>query len=210
MLANAGKKLGVKRFIYISSIKVNGEETYADLFKSSDLPSPEDAYGISKKEAEDGLLELHEKGIFEVVIIRPPLIYGKGAKANFALLLKLVDKKLPLPFGLVTNRRSLVSLKNLNDLIILCTYHPKAGGEVFLVSDEEDLSLKDLILLIGKIRGKRVILVPVPVVFLKWGLKILGRASFARRLFGNLQVDITHTKETLDWVPKYNFEKSFD
>ena len=149
-IAEAAKKSGVKRFVYISSIKVNGEETHSKPFSASDIPAPQDPYGISKMEAENELLKLNSKGVFEVVIIRPPLIYGPGVKANFEKLFWLVKKKLPVPFGLVKNHRSLVSVFNLVDLIIRCFEHPKAAGEIFLVSDGRDYSLRDLILEMAK------------------------------------------------------------
>lgn len=208
-LARAAKSCGVKRFIYLSSIKVNGEETREIPFHASDVPKPLDPYGMSKMEAEAELLKLHEPNIFEVVIIRPPLVYGPGVKANFEKLFWLVKKDLPIPFGLVANKRSLVSVFNLCDLIIRCIDHPKAGGEIFLVSDDKDYSLKDLIQLMGKTLGKFPHLLPIPVSVMKWGCFILGKSSYADRLFGNLHVDITKTKDLLGWKPPFSFEETY-
>lgn len=208
-IARAAKTAGVKRFVYLSSIKVNGEETFDRPFSASDLADPQDAYGISKMEAESELLKLNEPGVFEIVIIRPPLVYGPGVKANFEKLFYFVNRDLPIPFGLVKNKRSLVSVLNLVDLIITTLSHPKAGGEVFMVSDDHDLSLRELIELMAKAQGKFAHLLPVPVGFMKLAAKILGKKSYADRLFGNLQVDIKKTKLLLDWNPPYSFEDTF-
>lgn len=208
-IARAAKKVGVKRFLFISSVKVNGEETFDRPFKANDTPSPQDPYGISKMEAERELLELHESGIFEVVIIRPPLIYGIGVKANFEKLFYFVNIGLPIPFGLVKNKRSLVSVLNLVDLIITTLTHPKAGGEIFMVSDDRDLSLSELIKLMAKVQSKPAHLLSVPVGLMKFGAKILGKKSYTDRLFGNLQVDITPTLQILNWSPPFTFEDTF-
>lgn len=208
-LALAAKKMGVKRFVFISSIKVNGEETFEKPFTAEDKPAPQDPYGISKKEAEEALLALNEPGRFEVVIIRPPLVYGHGVKANFVSLMKLASKELPLPFGSVKNKRSLVSVLNLIDLIIVCLDHPKAGGKTFLVSDDEDLSLPELVSKMAAVQGKKTKLIPVPVSFMSLGASLLGKKNYADRLFGNLQLDITATKKTLNWKPPYSFEATF-
>lgn len=208
-LALAAKKIGVKRFVFISSVKVNGEETFTQAFKASDTPAPQDFYGISKMEAETELLKLHEPGIFEVVIIRPPLIYGPGVKANFEKLFSFAGAGLPLPFGLVENKRSLVSVLNLVDLIMTTLIHPKAGGEIFMVSDDRDLSLSELIKLMAKVQKKKARLISMPVGLMKLAAIMLGKKSYADRLFGNLQVDIEKTKNLLDWKPPYSFEETF-
>lgn len=208
-LALAAKRIGVKRFIFISSIKVNGEESFNSPFKASDTPAPLDPYGVSKMEAEKKLMELHEPGVFEVVIIRPPLIYGPGVKANFEKLFWLVKKDLPIPFGRVQNKRSLVSVFNLVDLIIQCFDHPKASGEIFLVSDGRDYSLREMIEEMASVQGKFPHLLPIPVGLMKFGAKIIGKKSYADRLFGNLQVDIEKTKQLLDWKPPYSFVETF-
>lgn len=208
-LAKAAKKSGVKRFVFISTVKVNGETTLNIPFSAKDTPNPQDAYGISKMEAELNLLALHESGVFDVVIIRPPLIYGPGVKANFKNLMWLVEKDLPIPFGRVENKRSLVSVFNLVDLIVLCMQHPKAGGNVFMVSDDIDLSLKDLILKMASVLGKHAHLLPVPVNLMKSVATVLGKKSYADRLLGNLQVDIAATKQILNWSPPLTFEETF-
>lgn len=208
-LAKSAKSIGIKKFIFISSIKVNGEETFEIPFKPSDIPNPKDAYGLSKAEAEQELLKLHEPGVFEVVIIRPPLIYGPGVKANFQGLMKVVKRNLPLPFGLICNKRSLVSVLNLSDLIVTCLIHPEAGGKIFLVSDDCDFSLKELILRIAKVQNKVPILIPVPIKLMNLIAQIIGKKSYANRLFGNLQVDISETKRILNWKPPYSFEETF-
>lgn len=209
-LAKAAKSCGVKRFIYISSIKVNGETTSSVPFKASDTPNPQDPYGVSKLEAEIELMKLNEPGLFEVVIIRPPLIYGPGVKANFKNLMWLVEKDLPIPFGRVNNKRSLVSVYNLVDLIILCARHAEAAGKVFLVSDDADLSLKDLILKMAKVLGKSAHLIPIPVSLMTFSAIILGKKNYVDRLVGNLQLDINETKITLNWSPPYTFEETFN
>lgn len=208
-LAKDAKAVGVKRFIFLSSVKVNGEKTQDEPYLASDEPKPEDAYGRSKAMAEKKLLKLHEPGIFEIVIIRPPLIYGNEVKANFQKLMSLVFRDVPLPFGRVNNRRSLCSVLNLCDLIATVIDHPKASGEIFLVRDLHDYSLKTMIEEIAKIKGKTPHLLPVPVSMMNLGLMILGKKSFAERMFGNLHVDITKNKELLNWTPPFNFQETF-
>lgn len=208
-LASDAKSVGVKRFVFLSSVKVNGEETKEIPFKADDLPNPEDAYGRSKALAEKELMKLHEPGVFEVVIIRPPLIYGIGVKANFQKLMKMVFQDVPLPFGLVKNKRSLCSVLNLCDLIATVIEHPKASGEIFLVSDAKDYSLRTMIEEIAKTKGKTPHLIPVPVTMMTIGLKLLGKKSFADRMFGNLHVDISKNKELLGWIPPYDFQETF-
>jgi UDP-glucose 4-epimerase len=208
-LAKSAKNIGVKRFIYLSSIKVNGEETFETPFSLKNNPAPIDPYGVSKMEAENELLKLHESGVFEVVIIRPPLIYGQGVKANFEMLLNLVNKKIPLPFGMVENKRSFVSVLNLCDLILKCIDHPNASGQIFLVSDDHDLSLKNLLFEMAKVKNVSIWLLPIPVWIMKVGLAFIGKKSISDRLFGNLQLDISHTKTQLEWKPPYSFQETF-
>jgi UDP-glucose 4-epimerase len=208
-MAQAAKQAGVRRFIFLSSVKVNGEETFETPFRASDEPKPQDPYGVSKMEAEQALLQMHQPGVFEVIIIRPPLVYGPQVKANFRSLFNLVGKKLPLPFGAVKNRRSLVSVLNLVDLIIHCFSHPQAGGHVFLVSDDHDLSLKDLLQEMAKVQQVPLILIPVPVSLMTAAATLLGKKSYADRLFGNLHLDISETKNLLNWKPKFSFADTF-
>jgi UDP-glucose 4-epimerase len=210
-LATQAASAGVKRFIYISSIKVNGESTEERRpFKFDDKYNPLDPYGLSKSEAETALLELGQKTGMEIVIIRPPLVFGEGVKANFAALLKFVGKGLPLPFRCITqNKRSMVSVYNLADLIKTCIEHPNAANQVFLVSDDNDLSTAEMVALMAKVQGKRNFALPVPVWFFNIAAKLLNKQDVVNRLIGSLQLDIEHTKKTLDWQPPYSVEHGF-
>lgn len=210
-LAKQSVAFGVKRFIYISSIKVNGESTeFNKPFKSTDNRLPEDHYGQSKSESEEELLQLAKETEMEVVIIRPTLVYGPGVKANFASLMNLVSKGLPLPFGRITNnRRSLVSVRNLVDLIITCIDHPKAANQVFLVSDDNDVSTASMVKAMSTALGKPNRILPVPLWCFNLIGKVLGKQDKVDRLLGSLQVDISHTKETLGWTPPQTLEEGF-
>ncbi len=208
-LATEAKAAKVKRFIFISTIKVNGEFTGDQPFFADDPTAATDDYGISKQQAEQAILQLHQPGLFEVVIIRPCLIYGPGVKANFNSLIKLVDKGLPLPFASIKNKRSFVSVDNLIDLIKVCATHPSAGGQVFLVSDDNDLSLPQLISEIAKASGRRAMLVPFPIFFFKMAFALMGKSDLSVRLFSNLQVNIEKTKNLLGWRPPYKVQDSF-
>lgn len=192
---------GVRRFVFLSTIKVNGESTAGHSFSESDTPSPHDAYGISKLEAERALLEVASSTGLEVVILRPPLVYGPGVKANFLRLLWLVRRRIPLPFGNVHNRRSLVSVWNLCDLISVCCEHPAAAGETFLVSDQHDLSTPELIRALGDALGRPARLFACPLLLLRAPGRLLGRSDEVERLIGSLQVDSTKATEQLGWRP---------
>lgn len=207
-LARRATAAGIKRFIFISSIKVNGEETASGRpYRVDSLPAPEDAYGVSKLEAEQGLMRLANETGMEVVIIRPPLVYGPGVKGNFASMIKLVEMGVPLPLGAVRNKRSLVGIRNLVDLMTRCLDHPAAANQVFLASDGEDLSTTELLRGVGKALGKPARLIPVPNDILQIGATVLGKKGMARRLLGSLQVDISSTCELLDWRPPYTVEQ---
>jgi len=207
-LARQAAAAGVKRFIFISSIKVNGEATALGRpFTANAVPAPEDPYGISKLEAEQGLMQLAAETGMEVVIIRPPLVYGPGVKGNFASMIKLVDKGIPLPFGAVDNKRSLVGIDNLVDLIIRCIGHPAAANQVFLAGDGADLSTTELLRGVGRAMGKPARLFPVPAGMLQLGATLLGKKAMAQRLLGSLQVDISKTCELLNWKPPYTVEE---
>lgn len=206
-LAEKAQKSGVKRFIFISTIKVNGEATILKPFRAEDNPHPTDDYGRSKAMAEAELMRLHQAGVFEIVIIRPCLVYGPGVKANFKSLMNLAQKNLPLPFASIRNKRSLVSVDNLADLILKCMTHPKAGGEVFLVSDDHDLSLPEMIKVIAKASGKFALLFPIPISIFRLAFRLLGKKDLEQRLFGNLQVDIVKTKQLLGWKPPFTMEQ---
>lgn len=202
-LARQAAAAGVRRFVFVSSVKVNGEGTEPQRpYKASDAPAPQDAYGVSKAEAEQGLSRIAAETGLEVAIVRPPLVYGPGVKANFASLLRAVQRGLPLPLGAVThNRRSLVALDNLVDLLLTCVDHPAAAQQTFLVSDGEDLSTAALIHRMGQTLDKPARLLPVPPFVLQLGASALGKGDVMRRLLGSLQVDIGHTRATLGWSP---------
>ncbi|MBB1335500.1 MULTISPECIES: UDP-glucose 4-epimerase family protein [unclassified Pseudoalteromonas] len=210
-LAKQAAAAGVKRFIFLSSIKVNGESTSEKApFAASDKSAAEDPYGISKAEAEQQLLDLSKQTCMEVVIIRPPLVYGEGVKANFASLMRFVGKGLPLPFrSIKSNKRSLVSVYNLVDLIKVCIEHPKAANQVFLASDDYDLSTAEMLALMAKVQNKKNLALPVPVWCFKLAGKLLNKSDVIDRLTGSLQLDINHTKNTLDWQPPYSVEHGF-
>ncbi len=200
---------GVKRFVFLSSIKVNGEATQVgQTFMADDAPGPQDPYGISKMEAEQGLREISAQTGMEVVIIRPPLVYGPGVKANFQAMMRWLNRGLPLPLGAVThNRRSLVALDNLVDLIVTCIAHPAAANQTFLVSDGEDLSTTDLLRRMGQALGKPARLLPVPPALLKLGAALIGKPELAQRLCGSLQVDISKTRQLLGWTPPVSVDE---
>ena len=207
-LARQASELGVKRFIYLSSIKVNGEQSGVDnCFRASDAPSPVDPYAVSKKEAEEALLTLASTSEMEVVIIRPPLVYGPGVKGNLASMVNMVEMGFPLPLGSVKNKRSLVGIDNLIDLIVTCMGHPEAANKIFLVSDDHDLSTTELLKLLGSAMGKAPFLFKFPPDILSFGLRALGKFGVAQRLLYNLQVDLSETKEILDWHPPVGVEE---
>lgn len=201
-LARQAAAAGVRRFIFISSIKVNGEVTpVGQPFNAEDVPHPTDPYGISKLEAEQGLLALAAETGLEVVIIRPVLVYGPGVKANFHSMMHWLLKGLPLPLGALPNRRSFVALDNLADLIALCVVHPAAANQIFLASDGEDLSISGLLRRTGAALGKPARLLPVPVMLLRAGARLVGQEAVMQRLCDSLQVDISKTQRVLGWQP---------
>ncbi len=199
-LAQQAVNAGVQRFIFLSSIGVNGNTT-SKSFTEVDEPQPHDAYSIAKYEAECGLIELGKKTGLEIVIIRPPLVYARHAPGNFKMLIKWVNKGIPLPFGRIDNKRSFIALDNLVDFIGLCASHPKAAGEVFLISDGEDVSTTELLRKVAKALGKPARLLPVPVGLMRFVAKLLGKADVAERLFGSLQVDSSKARDLLGWKP---------
>lgn len=206
-LARQSAKAGVRRLVFVSSIKVNGEATKpGQAFRSQDVPMPLDPYGISKLEAEQGLREIELKTGLEVVIVRPTLVYGPNVRANFLRLLTLVSRGMPLPFGLVENRRSMVALDNLVNLLTTCITHPKAAGQTFMVSDGNDLSTPDLITLLAELMGCKARLLPVPPGILRLLGVVTRRRHDVERLLGSLQVNIDHTCTTLGWRPPINVE----
>ena len=201
-LAKQAATAGVSRFIFISSIKVNGETTsHNQKFSPNDTFIPSDPYALSKYDAEIGLLDLAKKTNMEVVIIRPPLVYGPLVKGNFSSLIKWIKKNIPLPFGTVHNQRSLVALDNLVDFIILCTTHPNAANEIFLISDDSDISTTELLQKIAQAFNKKGYLLPIPESFLTLLAKLTGNKKIADRIVGSLQIDISKAKHLLHWKP---------
>lgn len=208
-LANQAVAAGVKRLIFMSSIKVNGEATQlGQPFTANDSPAPEDAYGISKREAEDGLRELCRNSAMEFVVIRPPLVYGPGVKGNFFSMMRWLDKGIPLPLASIRNKRSLIAVDNLVDLIVTCIEHPLAANQIFLASDGEDLSTPELLKRTAAALGKRARLLPMPVWALNTAARSLGKSATVQKLCGSLQVDSDKTRERLGWLPPVGVDQA--
>ncbi|WP_334156896.1 UDP-glucose 4-epimerase family protein [Oryzomicrobium sp.] len=208
-LARQAAAAGVRRFVYLSSAKVNGESTLPGRpFSATDVAAPADPYGISKWEAEQALGQVAASTGMELVVIRPPLIYGPGVKANFATMMRWVERGLPLPLGAVSgNRRSLLALDNLVDLIVVCLHHPAAAAGTFLVSDGEDLSTADLLCRLGLALGKPARLVRVPLGLLRMAATLVGSGGVYRRLCSSLQLDIGDTRRRLGWTPPLSVDE---
>ncbi len=208
-LASQAAQAGVRRFVFVSSIKVNGEFTeVGEPFTADDLPAPEDPYGVSKHEAERLLRQIAAETGMEVVIIRPPLVYGPGVKANFESMMRWLARGVPLPLAAVTqSRRSLVAVDNLVDLIVTCLNHPAAANQTFLVSDGEDLSTADLLRRMGVALGQPARLFYVPTALLKLGATVVSRPGIYQRLCGSLQLDIAKTRQLLDWTPPVSVDE---
>ncbi|EPN6726144.1 SDR family oxidoreductase [Pseudomonas sp. GD03817] len=210
-LARQAAAAGVQRFIFISSIKVNGESSQpGQPLRADDSPAPQDAYGVSKHEAEQGLRQLAAATGMEVVVIRPVLVYGPGVKANFHSMMRWLQRGVPLPFGAVCNRRSLVSLANLVDLVVTCIDHPRAANQTFLASDGDDVSLTQLLRALGLALGRPARLLPVPAGLLRGAVLLIGRRDLAQRLFGTLQVDIEKNRQLLGWYPPCTLEQGLN
>lgn len=210
-LARQAAAAGVKRFIFVSSIKVNGETTSGlQPFTESLTCEVQDPYGISKKEAEDGLRIIAAETGMEVVIIRPPLVYGAGVKANFLNLMKLADTPIPLPFGAINNKRSMVYVGNLVDFIIQCIDHPSAANQTFLVCDGEDLSLRTLLGMMRASLGRPLRLVPIPAFLLQIVGSIAGKREVVDRLVGDLQIDSSKARNLLNWVPPFTVQQGIN
>ena len=229
-LARQAAKAGVKRLVYISSVKVNGERTdpqitqitrirkkgaesrgqegeLKEFFSEKDVPEPQDPYAVSKWEAEQVLNDIAEKRGLEFVTLRPPLVYGPGVRANFLCLVKLVKLGVPLPFGCVKNRRSLIYIGNLVDAIVNCMTNPDVAGKTYLVSDGEDVSTPDLIRRIAAASNRRALMLPVPVWMMRMAGRIIGRSDELERLFGSLTVDISKIRRELNWYPPFTMEE---
>jgi nucleoside-diphosphate-sugar epimerase len=199
-LARQAAAAGVRRFVFVSSIKVNGEATQlGSPFTADDASAPLDAYGVSKMEAEQGLREIARQTGMGLVIVRPPLVYGPGVKANFAAMMRWLKRGVPLPLGAIHNQRSLVALDNLVDLLVACLTHPAAANQTFLVSDGEDVSTTELLRRMGQALGRPARLIPVPASWLKLAAVLVGKPDVAQRLCGSLQVDIEKTRRLLSW-----------
>jgi nucleoside-diphosphate-sugar epimerase len=208
-LARQAVIAGVRRFVFVSSVKVNGENTpFGQPFTAEDMPQPLDPYGISKAEAEQALMQLAERTGMEVVILRPVLVYGPGVKANFQVMMRWLGRGAGLLLGALNNRRSLVALDNLVDCIATCIHHPAAANQIFLVSDGEDLTVADLLRRTSNAFNQRAILIPVPKFVLKVAGRILGREDIVQRLCDTLQVDISKTRRMLDWEPPVSIDAS--
>ena len=207
-LARAAARNGVKRLVYVSSIKVNGEATYGDdKFIEVKEPSPQDPYSISKWEAELALHRVAAETGLEVVILRPALVYGPEVKGNFEQMMKVLGKRIPLPLGSVRNLRSLVYVGNLVDALIVCATHPAATGKTYLVSDREDISTPELLRLIGTVMGRPARLFACPSALLKLAGRLIGKADQVGRLLGSLQIDSSKIRRELDWTPPYTLQQ---
>ncbi|WP_333983324.1 UDP-glucose 4-epimerase family protein [Ectopseudomonas khazarica] len=208
-LAQQAVAAGVRRFVFVSSIKVNGEQTLpGQAYRADDVSDATDPYGISKREAEDELLALAAETGLEVVIVRPPLIYGPGVKANFLSMMRWLQRGVPLPFGAIGNRRSLVALDNLVDLLVVCLTHPAASGQRFLVCDGEDLSTTELLRRLSAALGRTARLLPVPQALIEWAAILLGRRQLNQRLCGSLQINMDKTRERLGWAPPLSVDQA--
>lgn len=207
-LAEQAAASGVKRFIFISTIKVNGESSSPHHpFTPEAKPMPEGGYAVSKFEAEQALSALSERTGMELVIIRPPLVYGPGVKANFLSMVRWLSKGIPLPLGAVENKRSLVYVDNIVDLIETCIHHPRASGNIFLVSDDEDLSIHELLRRTAFALGKNARLLKIPVVILRLSARLVGKKAQVSRLCDSLSADISSTKALLGWSPPISVDK---
>ncbi len=207
-LAQQAAAAGVRRFVYLSSIKVHGEATVPGrAFRADDLAAPQDAYGQSKWETEQALQALLKSLPMELVIVRPPLVYGPGVRANFAALMRWVQRGWPLPLGALDNRRSLVARENLVDLLCLCLRHPAAAGQVFLVSDGEDVSSADLVRRLARAMQCPARLWPVPQRWLEGAAAVLGKRAAVQRLCSSLQVDMEKTRLLLGWQPPLSLDQ---
>lgn len=210
-LASQAAAAGVRRFVFLSSIKVNGETTAPEMaYTAHDRPAPADPYGVSKWEAEQRLAQLARETAIELVVLRPVLVYGPGVKANFRSLLACLSKRIPLPLGAIDNRRSLVALGNLTDLIRVCITHPAAANRTLLVSDGEDLSTTQLLERLGAAMERPARLIPVPAAWLLTGARLLRREAMAQRLCGSLQVDIAETQRLLGWTPPLSVDAALE
>ena len=207
-LARSAAASGVKRFVFVSSIKVNGEETKGEqAFCETDSPAPQDPYGVSKREAEEALRRVADETGMEIVIVRPPLLYGSEVKGNFAQMLRMLGKGIPLPLARVHNARSLIYIGNMVDALILCATHPAAAGQTYLVSDGEDVSTSELLRILAVSMGHPARLFPFPVALLRLAGRLTGRSGQLDRLLGSLRVDSGKIRRELNWIPPYTLQQ---
>lgn len=208
-LARQAALMGIRRFVFLSSVKVNGELTeQGKPFRPEDIPAPVDFYGISKFEAENELFRISAATGMEIVIVRPPLVYGPGVKANFRSMMAWLNRGIPLPLGAIHNKRSMVALDNLIDLLSVCIEHPAAANQIFLASDGEDLSTTDLLKRLGKAMDRHPILLPVPEWLLMKAAALIGKKAVAQKLCGSLQVDIEKNATLLGWIPPISVDSA--
>lgn len=207
-LALKAAEAGVKRFVFVSSIGVNGTVSHNSPFLPTDGANPHNLYALSKYEAELGLWDISRQTGLEVVIVRPTLVYGHNAPGNFGMLTKLVKKSPFLPFGLANNRRDFISVQNLADLLIVCATNESAVGNVFLASENETVSIREFCNAIGEGVGKKVLQVPVPSTFMKFVGKVTGRSAMIEQLLGDLQVDSANLKTILGWTPPFTMKQA--
>ena len=205
-LARQAASAGVRRLVFLSSVKVNGEGREAS-YTEDDPPAPEDPYGISKQEAEDRLRQVSAETNLEVVIVRPPLVYGPGVKANFRRLLETVDRGVPLPFACLRNKRSFIGLSNLVDAVALCATLPQAAGNSYLVSDGENVSTPELVRMIATALGRPARLFPVPLALMRLAGALAGKGAAVDRLAGSLTVDTSKIRRELGWQPPFTMEQ---
>ena len=207
-LARAAAAAGVRRFVFVSSVKVNGEATRpGQPFTEQDTPEPQDAYGLSKMQAEQSLRQIAAQTGMALVIVRPPLVYGPGVRANFAALMRAVARGVPLPLAGIDNQRSLVALDNLLDFLGLCIRHPAAANQTFLVSDGEDLSTPELVRRMARVVGRPARLFSVPAWLLDAAARLLGKQEQLQRLSGHLQLDISRARSLLGWQPAVSVDE---
>lgn len=205
-LAESAARSGVKRFVYVSSVKVNGEQTIRP-YNELDEPNPQDAYGVSKWEAEQALCKISAGTDMEVVIVRPPLVYGSGVKGNFAQMIKVLGKGVPLPFASVKNLRSFIYVENLVDALILCATHPNAVGQTYLVSDGQDISTPDLLRKLSSPIGRSARLLPCPLALIRLVGRLFGKSDQINKLVGSLQVDSSKIRRELGWQPPFTMDE---
>lgn len=207
-LAKQAAAAGVKRFVFVSSIVVNGTITFQHPFTNTDIPNPNNAYAKSKLDAELGLKQISIDTGIELVIVRPTLVYGPNAPGNFGVLCKIVKNSYFLPFGLTNNKRNFISVNNLADLLLTCANHPNANGQTFLASESKAISTKDFTNSIAKVLNKNVFQIPIPPSFMRYFAKFIGKSTKFETLLGNLVVDSSDLKEILDWTAPYTMEQS--